>query len=271
MARVRRSGRRLDRTVSTTDQFRDALSATEPGDRILLRPGVYRGGHYRSGLTDVSILAADPHDPPVFRGGANAIQLSNAHRVTIEYLILEQQTGNGINIDDGGSFDSPAADHAANLVVRDIVGVGNRDGIKLSGVTGFVIDQVQVLDWGDGGSAVDMVGSHHGIIQNSLFHHGNISDLGSGLRPKGGSKGITIRANRIELPNGKGRAIQAGGSTGPEFFRFIDGDAAYEASSVVAEGNVLLGGSSPFSYVNIDGGVFHHNYSERPFDWVVAS
>ena len=191
----------LDRTVSTTDQFRDALSAAEPGDRILLRPGVYRGGHYRSGLTDVSIVAADPRDPPVLRGGANAIQLSDAHRVTIEHLILEQQTGNGINIDDGGSFDSPSTQITLrNLVVRDIVEAGNRDGIKLSGVTGFVIDQVQVLDWGDGGSAVDMVGSHHGIIQNSLFRHGNISDLGSGLRPKGGSKGITIPRIGLSCP-----------------------------------------------------------------------
>jgi hypothetical protein len=260
----------IDRVVSTTAEFRTALRSAMDGDRILLQPGVYNGGSFRSGLTGVSIRAADPANAPIIRGGVNAIQLSDARRVTIEHLIFEQQTGNGINIDDGGSFDTPSTDITLrNLTVRNIVGSGNLDGIKLSGVTGFLIDSVQVFDWGDGGSAVDMVGSHHGLIQNSLFRHDNLSDFGSGLRPKGGSKNVTMRANRIELPDGKGRAIQAGGSTGVEFFRFINGDSNYEACAVVAEGNVILGGSSPFSYVNIDGGWFHHNYSERPFDWVV--
>ena len=30
------------------------------------------------------------------------------------------------------------------------------------------------------------------------------------MQPKGGSKEITFRANRIELPRGSGRAVQAG-------------------------------------------------------------
>ncbi len=32
----------------------------------------------------------------------------------------------------------------------------------------------------------------------------------------------------------------------------------------MAEGNVIIGGSSAFSWVNIDGGVFHHNLVHRP-------
>jgi hypothetical protein len=262
--------RAADRIVSNTSEFRAALGSAAEGDRLLLKPGVYAGGHYRSGLKGVTIRSEKPDEPAIIRGGANSIQLSDASHVTIEHLILEQQTGNGINIDDGGSFATPTTDITLrNLIVRSISGSGNRDGIKLSGVTRFMIDNVRVFDWGDGGSAVDMVGSHHGLIQNSLFRHDSLSINGSVLRPKGGSKGIVMRANRIELPDGTGRAIQAGGSTGGEFFRFIDGDSGYEARDIVAEGNVVIGGSSPFSYVNIDGGLFHHNYSQRPIDWVV--
>ena len=86
---------------------------------------------------------------------------------------------------------------------------------------------------------------------------------------KGGSKDITIRANRVELPIGKGRAIQAGGKTSAEFFRFADGDQGYEAAEVVIGGNVVSGGASAFSWVNIDGGIVHHNLAFRPGTWVI--
>ncbi|HEX2475489.1 MAG TPA: hypothetical protein VHK01_12125 [Lacipirellulaceae bacterium] len=258
-----------DRVVSTTAQFSSALAAAVPGDHILLQPGVYAGGHFRANLRQVTIRSANPANPAIFDGGNNAIQLSDAQQVTIEDLVFRNQVGNGLNIDDGGTFATPSTDITLrDIVVRDIVTAGNNDGIKLSGVTGFLIDGVQVLNWGTGGSAVDMVGCHHGLIQNSLFAHTNTSNGGTTLQPKGGSKDITFRANRIELPPDAGRAVQAGGSTGTSFFRFIDGDSGYEADEIVAEGNVIIGGSSAFSWVNIDGGVFHHNVVNRPYRWV---
>jgi hypothetical protein len=258
-----------DRVVSTTAQFSSALAAAVPGDQILLQPGVYAGGHFRANLRQVTVRSANPQNPAIIDGGNNAIQLSDAQQVTIEHLVFRNQVGNGLNIDDGGSFATPSTDITLrNIVVRDIVTAGNNDGIKLSGVTGFLIDGVQVLNWGTGGSAVDMVGCHHGLIQNSLFAHTNTSNGGTTLQPKGGSKDITFRANRIELPPDAGRAVQAGGSTGAAFFRFIDGDSDYEADEIVAEGNVIVGGSSAFSWVNIDGGVFHHNVVHRPYRWV---
>jgi hypothetical protein len=258
-----------DRIVGTTAEFSAVLSAATTGDVILLRPGIYRGGHSRSELRQVTIRSLDPQNLAIFEGGATAIHLSDAQQVTIQDLEFRNQTGNGLNIDDGGSFETPSTDITLrNLTVRDIAAPGNRDGIKLSGVTRFLIDGVRVRDWGTGGSAVDMVGCHHGLIQNSLFAHTNAAFAGTTLQPKGGSKDITFRANRIELPRGAGRAVQAGGSTGAPFFRFIDGDSNYEASEIVAEGNVIIGGLSAFSWVNIDGGVFHHNFVHRPGNWV---
>ncbi|MCA9238956.1 MAG: hypothetical protein KDA37_02100, partial [Planctomycetales bacterium] len=128
------------------------------------------------------------------------------------------------------------------------------------------IDQVYVSNWGAGGSAVDPVGSHHGLIENSTFIS-TVATGGSGIRPKGGSKDITIRGNLVSLATGQGRGVQAGGSTDSQFFRFIDGDSGYEAADITVEGNTILGGSSAISWVNIDGGVFHHNVLQRPADW----
>ncbi len=259
----------VDRVVSTTAQFSTALAAAGAGDAIILQPGVYGGGHYRANLQGVTIRSADAANPAIIDGGSNGIQLSDPANVTIADLEFRNQTGNGLNIDDGGSFETPAANVTLrNLTVRDIVTAGNFDGIKLSGVNDFLIENVQVLNWGTGGSAVDMVGCHRGLIQNSSFIHTSSANSGTTLQPKGGSKDITFRANRIELPRGSGRAVQAGGSTGTPFFRFVDGDSGYEASGIVAEGNVIIGGSSSFSWVNIDGGVFHHNVASRPGQWV---
>lgn len=258
-----------DRIVGTTAEFAAALSAAMPGDQILLRPGIYGGGHFRANLRQVTIRSLNPQDQAIIDGGSSGIQLSDAREVTIADLTFRNQTDNGLNIDDGGTFNTPTTGITLrNLTVRDIVTAGNHDGIKLSGVTGFVVDGVQVRNWGTGGSAVDMVGCHHGLIQNSQFVHTNASYAGTTLQPKGGSKEIVFRANRIDLPRGAGRAVQAGGSTGTPFFRFIDGDSNYEADQITAEGNVIVGGMSAFSWVNIDGGVFHHNFVHRPGNWV---
>jgi hypothetical protein len=261
--------RAVDRLVSTTAQFSAALAAAGSGDAIILQPGVYGGGHYRAGLQGVTIRSADPSNQAIIGGGGNGIQLSDAQNVTIADLVFRNQTGNGLNIDDGGTFDTPTSNLTLrNITVRDIVTAGNNDGIKLSGVNDFLIENVRVLNWGTGGSAVDMVGCHRGLIQNSSFTHTNSANSGTTLQPKGGTKDVTFRANRIDLPRGSGRAVQAGGSTGTPFFRFVDGDSYYEANQIVAEGNVIIGGSSSFSWVNIDGGVFHHNVVSRPGQWV---
>ncbi|WP_442481934.1 right-handed parallel beta-helix repeat-containing protein [Aeoliella sp. SH292] len=248
--------------------FAHALASAQPGDSIRLAPGVYAGGHYRAGLSNVTITSDDPANPAIVRGGGNGLQLSDASNVTLEHLIFEQQTSNGLNIDDGGTFETPTTGLVVrNVTVRNMNATGNNDGIKLSGVTGFLIDRVTVENWGDGGSAVDPVGSHHGVIRNSIFRHSRPAN--SGVRPKGGSKDIAILANQFDMPASAGRAIQAGGSTGAEFFRFIDGDSGYEADQIVAAGNLIRGSQAPFSYVNIDGGTFHHNWAENPGRWAI--
>ena len=256
--------------VNTTAGFDTALDTANPGDEILLEPGTYTGGIFAAGVTGVTVASLDATNPAVIdaTGRTNGIQLSDAVDVTLADLVIENASANGLNIDDGGSFATPSQNVTLrNLTVRNIGSSGNHDGIKLSGVTGFHVDSVRVTNWGSGGSAVDMVGSHRGLIENSFFSHDAISATGSGVRPKGGSKDVTIRANRFEMSDG--RAIQTGGSTGSQFFRFIDGDSGYEADDITAEGNVVIGGSSSFSWSVIDGGVFHHNYAQRPNDWVL--
>jgi hypothetical protein len=259
-----------ERVVSNDEEFAAALEAVQPGDEIVMNQGVYAGGIYREGLKQVTIRSADPAKPAVIEGGGFGMMLSDPVDVTLANLIFRKQLDNGLNIDDGGSYETPASGiKLLNITVRDMVNEGNHDGIKLAGVNDFLIDGVTVENWGNDGSAIDFVGCHHGLVQNSSLKQKNLEVGGSGIRPKGGTKDVTIRANRIELPIGKGRAIQAGGSTDAEYFRFEDGDSDYEAKDINVEGNVIIGGSSAISWVNIDGGVFHHNFVHRPGQWVL--
>ncbi|HJQ81220.1 MAG TPA: hypothetical protein VJ828_14765, partial [Lacipirellulaceae bacterium] len=63
-----RSAFAVDRIVSNTSQFSAALAAAAPGDRILLQPGVYAGGHFRANLRQVTIRSADPTNRAIIDG-----------------------------------------------------------------------------------------------------------------------------------------------------------------------------------------------------------
>ena len=236
----------------------------------MLEPGTYAGQLTRDSLRQVTIRSADPGNPAVIEGGDYGLHLTDPVQVTLSDLVFQGQADNGINIDDAGSYETPArAIRLIRITVKDIVNSGNHDAIKMAGVEDFVIDGAHVENWGDDGSAIDFVGCRDGLVQNSLLIHTALKVGGSGIRPKGGSKDIVIRANRVELPVATGRAIQAGGSTDAEFFRFAEGDKDYEADRITMEGNVVVGGGAAFSWVNIDGGIVHHNLVQGPAPWVM--
>ena len=259
-----------ERRVSTAEEFSAALDAAAEGDEIVLEPGIYAGQLYRENLRHVTIRSADRNKPAVIEGGDYGLHLADPVEVTLSDLVFEKQLDNGINIDDAGSYETPAREiRLIRIAVKDMVNRGNHDAIKMAGVEDFLIDGARIENWGDDGSAIDFVGCRNGLVQNSLLIHSALKVGGSGIRPKGGSKDIVIRANRLELPVATGRAIQAGGSTDAEFFRFAEGDKDYEANRITIEGNVVVGGGAAFSWVNIDGGVVHRNLVQGSAPWVM--
>jgi hypothetical protein len=248
-----------DISVSSNAELSAALSAAVPGDRILLAPGTY-ANFSRANLNGITIRSADSSNPATINGGINGIFLSSAVNVTLEHLRIQNATANGINIDDGGSY---PATRSRGITLRDleivnIGSTGNHDGIKLSGVDDFLIERVRISNWGAGGSAIDMVGCHHGVIQNNWITATNQSIGGSGIRPKGGTSDIDIVGNRVSMNSG--RTIQFGGQTDAQFFRFLPGESGYEAARIRAAGNIVLGGDSQAHWVNIDGGLYRYNY-----------
>jgi hypothetical protein len=256
--------------VSTRDELRQAVESAVPGTQILIAQGTYRGGlsfarlHGEKGKPIV-LSALDEKNPPVFNGGTTCLHLTNPKHIELRSLVLTNATGNGLNIDDGGSHDTPASHILLrNLLIRDIGPNGNRDGIKLSGVDSFAIEGCTIQRWGDAGSAIDMVGCHQGQISGcSLQHRGDI--LGSGIQTKGGSSEITIKRCRFE--NAGSRAVNIGGSTGRDYFR--PKSPGYEAKDITVEDCTFIGSMAPIVFVGVDGAVVRYNTIYRPIRWLM--
>ncbi|NKB66373.1 MAG: hypothetical protein GKR89_04885 [Candidatus Latescibacteria bacterium] len=249
----------------------EALQQAGPGTRIELAPGEYGNGHFFTGLqgapgAPLIIAAADPQRPPTFSGGSEGLHLIDPVHVELQDLVISGASGNGLNIDDGGTFDTPAH-HVVlrRLQVRDIGPAGNRDGIKLSGVDNFVVENCLIERWGQGGSGIDMVGCHDGLIRGNTLRHDQ-GQGGSGIQAKGGSRAVVIRGNRFE--HSGQRAVNIGGSTGLAFFR-PNPHPGYEAKDITVEGNTFVGGAAPVAFVGVDGALVRFNTIYRPSRWVM--
>lgn len=248
--------------------LRQALRDARPGTIIRIAPGNYQAEVWVENLhgtqeAPIVIEAEDPSRPPVFNGGSEAWHFSDVSHLVIRGLHCRGQTGNGVNIDDAGSFDTPSHHVLIDgLIIEDIGPQGNRDGIKLSGVTDFTVRNCRILGWG--GQAIDMVGCHRGRIEDCEFRGKPGFSQNTGPQAKGGSSEITIR--RCVFIDAGMRAAQLGGSTGMAFFR--PQGVLFEAKDITVEDCLFVGGDAAVSFVGLDGGSFRHNTIYRPKRWV---
>jgi hypothetical protein len=243
-----------------------AAAAATAGDTILLREGSHATGGFIENLQGnssqwITIRAADGEEV-IFSGGSQAFHLTDPAYLRIEGLIFEQQTGNGVNIDDGGSPETPAH-HVIikNCVWRSMNAVGNNDELKLSGLDVFAIQRCTFMNGSDSGSLVDMVGCHNGTFEFNHFENGGSNCI----QAKGGSKSIMIDRNKFV--NGGQRAINIGGSTGLQFFRPID--ATYEASDIFVYSNIFEGSVAPIAFVGAVNSEVINNTIIRPERWAI--
>lgn len=255
--------------VNDDDALRTALSRAAPGTVIRIAPGRYQPGVFAAGLKGapdrpIVIEGADPSRPPLFEGGKVAWQLSDCEHLTLRHIAVRGQQANGINIDDGGSLDTPTRHLVLEGIhVSDVGPQGNFDGIKLSGVDDFTVRDCTVEGWG--GQAIDMVGCHRGVIEGCTFRGKEGFSQSAGPQTKGGSSQIAIR--RCLFLDAGGRAVNLGGSTGPAYFR--PRGALYEARDICVEACVFVGSQAPLAFVGVDGAVVRYNTIYRPKKWVL--
>lgn len=259
-------------TVHDTDSFRQAVRKAKPGTTVLVAAGEYAGGFWFENVKGepgkpVVIAGADPKNPPVFKGGGEAMHFAGAAHLEIRDIAIAGATANGLSIDDGGRRDG-STHHVVlrGLRVTDVGARGNEDGVKLSGVDDFRVEGGTFERWGaGGGSAIDMVGCHRGVIEGCTFRH---KEAANAVQTKGGSASVAIRKCRFD--DAGSRAVNIGGSTGLEFFRPpLDKPPFAEARDITVEGNTFTGSDAPVAFVGVDGAVVRYNTIYRPRRWAM--
>lgn len=259
-----------DVAVRDTESLARALREAKPGTVIRLAPGRYAGGQSVAGISGTAsasiVLAGAPGGASIIEGGASGIHFSGCSFWELRDLAFTGAQSNGVNIDDAGKPDRPVRGIVLRgLDIRNIGPRGNRDGIKLSGADAFTITGCKIAHWGDGGSGIDMVGCHDGVVENSTFTHGENAAMANGVQTKGGSRNVIIR--KCEFINAGGRAVNIGGSTGADYFRPLA--AAYEARNITVENCRFTGSMAPIVFVGVDGATVRNNTIVNPGRWVI--
>jgi len=250
-----------------------ALQGARPGDAVRLLPGTHAPGVFISNLSGTSNapiwLGGVPGlERPRIEGGSTALHLSMARYVVVENIEVSGAAANGINCDDGGDYANTNATHHIlfrNLFIHDIGTGGNQDALKLSGVYDYTVLDCEFARMSAGGSGIDHVGCHRGLIARCVF-----TDAGSNaIQCKGGSADIEIRWNRII--NGGMRAVNLGGSTGFEFFRPPLSVAApnVEARNIRVIANLFQGSDTPVAFVGAVDSLVANNTIVRPKRWLL--
>lgn len=255
-------------TVSNTGDLRNELRRARPGTTITLARGEYDGiwieGISGTKQHPIVITGADPADPPLFKGGKEALHFSDCNYVTLRNVRVSDCWMNGINSDDGAIYSTPSRGMSfENLVIENIGPNGNHDGLKLSGLDEFTVRNCCFSGWG--GSAIDMVGCHDGIIEDCRFIGKEGYSQNTGIQAKGGTENILIRQNFFN--NAGARAVNIGGSTGLQFFRPKPAD--YEARRIDVAGNHFVGSESPIAYVTSIDCKVRQNTIISPGKWVM--
>lgn len=249
--------------VKNTAALKVALAKLSDGTTLHIATGDYPGGFDVKGVLNLTIEAADPENPPHFKGGVYAWHFSECSGLKLKHLRASGQTRNGFNLDDGGRADRPMKNITLeHLDVRDVGPKGNFDGIKCSGLDDLTIRNCVIEGWG--GEGIDMVGCHRVQISACKFVGKSGYSQSSGVQCKGGSEAVTIE--NCEFVNAGQRPINAGGSTGLEHFRPLK--AKYEARRIIIRKNTISGSLCACSFTGVDGAEFTENTVLFPEKWI---
>jgi len=243
-----------------------AAAVALPGDLIRIHPATYQGSFFINNLKGTANawirIEGTQRDQVIFQGGSESMHFTDAEYLHISNITVRGQTGNGMNIDDAGTFESPTKfiiiEHCT---FRDMAATGNNDLLKLSGLDSFTIQHCHFENGSAGGSGIDMVGCHAGIIRNNRF----IQMGSNSIQAKGASSQIQILANYFT--QGGQRTLNLGGSTGAAFFR--PSGANYEAKDLLAAANVFEGSTAPVAFVGCRNVVVTNNTIIRPDRWIL--
>ena len=223
-------------------------------------PGVMR--HFQ-GKADAPIaIVAEGNVVIDAKGKGSNFAFIDGRYLLIDGLTIINSGVHGMNIDDGGDYQTPGGYVVLrNLHFKNLGQGGNHDCLKLSGIDHFAIYHNE-FEGCNQGEAIDMVGCHHGLIAGNYFH-----DMpGTAVQTKGGSADILIHSNRFERI--KVHAVNLGGDTNPRYLRPLD--SQYEGNNIRVAANLIIrSGKAAFAYMGCNQCYVSNNTIIEPSNYVV--
>ena len=235
--------------VANTIELRAALAHVAPGVTVLLSPGVYEGGLYLPNVSGaegapIVIQGADPNALPVFRGGGGqAFHLADCSHVVLRNLRVEGFAGNGINIDDGGSFETPShhitLENVTISFCSRVAGYFRGDGLTVR----------QTLFSDTSTEGLYVIGSSDVLLERNIFRRNNVENL-TGYYPAAvkifnQSHRVVCRDNLVmDNPNSSGIWYDVGNRDGVFVNNWVqdcqDGFFFEISDGAVCAGNVFV-------------------------------
>ena len=252
--------------ATNTADIISSVNSLKAGDQLIISAGEFSGGislkNLKGSKSKPIIISGASTQETIFKNGRQAFHLVNCHYIILKNFTVKNFSINGINADDGGSQEKPSSGLVfENLSIIEIGPKGNLDGLKLSGLHNFTVKNCYFAGWG--GSAVDMVGCHNGIIRDCTLKGIDGYSQDTGIQIKGGSSKIRVFKNSFTRAGQ--RAINLGGSTGIKWFRPLG--AKYEAKDIEIAGNTFIGGMAHIAFVTSQNSHIHHNHFHKPDKW----
>lgn len=250
-------------SVRSDAELRAALREVKAGSVIKVAAGTYSGGWTVRDVERLTIEGTTPENPPVFSGGSVAWHFSRCNGLRMRHLRITGQTGNGVNLDDGGVLDQPMVDATIEqLHISNIGPKGNCDGLKASGLDRLTVHECNFEGWA--GQATDLVGCHQVTIRKCTYTGKEGFRGTAGVQIKGGSERVIVEECRFV--NAGERPINVGGSTGAAYFR--PPGAKYESRRVIVRSNTIEGGLCAVAFVGTEDSEFSGNTIRFPEKWI---
>jgi hypothetical protein len=234
-----------------------AAAVATPGTFIKLASGEHATNQFVPDLRGTAQapiwIGGAPGTYPLIRGGSEALHLTRPAYVVVQNLELRDQTGNGINIDDGvGDGD---AHHVAlnDLYVHRVDSTGTNACVREAGVDNLYVSGSGLNRCSVG---IDLIGVHGAVVARNLLHGSMIA----AVQVRGGSSDVDIRQNKIGDANSAG--ISLGGTTPLSLFRppLSTTTPNAEARRVRAFNNIITGSTwLPFAFVGCVDCLIAHN------------
>lgn len=277
--------------ISPGDNWQDLAAKLRPGDEIILMPGNHKPATFEGIAGEagkpIVIRGVDAEHPGLIVADREGLRLNRPRHVLIQDVIVTGAKLNGIVIDFPRVTTVPGESESvqesdlldgvwwrADVTLRNVTvertgPTGQRQAVRLAGVSNIEIEQCRIEGWG--GAAIEMVGCREVTVQSCRFNGlEGFSQMG-GIVMRAGTREVVIERNRFDNA-GEFVVAMGGVSDRPHFRPPVRPDEPgprFEAIEIAVSECVFVGGGCTVVFANADGCSFRSNTVVRPKSFVM--